>query len=257
MCGALYNVHSAPEVASLHALAMINSGVDFSQIEKEIGQIYSKRPQDVLPTIIPASKQPSLFEQVEAKWWLKLKYKQDKWVADNKFSTFNVRTVQIQKSPLHRIKPVSRRSIVLAEGYFEWQNIFVGDKLWTQLTPEQRLNSPKILRKQLYLMRPYINGQLGLAFFAALTKRYDSQQYSTAIITLPSHPRFRHIHHKSFVLSLIPEKIEDWLNPTIPTKQFVELFERSRIYHCWQATPVESLTNPQAVGLSEYIEADE
>ena len=81
---------------------------------------------------------------------------------------------------------------------------------------------------------------------------------SCSVITLPPHPKLKHIHAKSMPLILPQDKtvIDNWLDTTqTDVSQFAPLLE-SHIPQSLTATPINKPSIYQAVGPSETITAD-
>ena len=81
---------------------------------------------------------------------------------------------------------------------------------------------------------------------------------SCSVITLPPHPKLKHIHSKSMPLILPQEQsvINDWLNPELQdTEQFAPLLA-AHIPQDLTATPVDKPSTWQAVAESFTIPAD-
>jgi len=214
MCGAIYNVTDFPLLEPILGMA----GYSESEIEKVLGK-KECRPTDSVLAMVPTREGPRL---MPATWWLKLDQRTLK--PDTRWATFNCRSDHILTSKLHTIPPKSFRSIVVANGFFEWQPVYSGGRLFTDLTEAEQAKPPKPIRKQRYLV--HTPGQLML--LGALCKHWLDEagqpKVSTGIITLPPHPRFLDVHHKSFPLVLKPEELEAWLNPKVEHSAFEALF---------------------------------
>jgi len=241
MCGSIYNVYEFPGLIGIEILTRIRDNLTKDEIEEYISKTLNIRPTLDLTTIIPSAGTAKI---VKATWWLKLKQNEDGWIPDQQWKTFNCRSTKILTSPLHRLKPISRRTIVIAEGFHEWQPIYMGERTFSQLSKKEQQTPPKVIRKQCYLLRP----KSGLCRLAALSKKWQDNKYSTGIITLPSHQGFRDIHRKSFPLVLGTEEIEDWLNPEISTASFDLLFQTNDFRETWIATPVMGPEDNRSVG---------
>jgi len=240
MCGSIYNVFEFPGLTAIEILTLIRENQSREEIEDYISKTLNIRPSQELTTIIPSAGSA---KAVKATWWLKLHQTEDGWMPDQQWKTFNCRSTKILTSPMHKIKPVSRRTLVVAEGFHEWQPIYMGERVFSQLSKDEQQNLPKVIRRQCYLVRP----KYGLCRLAALSKKWQDNKYSTGIITLPRHDAFQDIHSKSFPLALISDEVEDWLNPDMPTVHFKELFNTSKFREPWIATPVVGPENNQAI----------
>lgn len=244
MCGSIGNVIDSPDAQAAYALAMIRTGASFEDIKKACKLVFNIRPTGRLPTII--QKHPAQKEiQVDATWWLKLKLEQDEFKPDNQYNSFCCRSQKILSSPTHKMAPASFRSIVIAEGFHEWQPIFKGNRLYSDLTETEKKQLPDIVARQCFFVRPASGYPVLLA---ALTKQWQSQQYSTGIITLPPHPAFIDIHYKSFPLVLLPNELDSWLNPQNPTDNFRHLFDLNKLRYDWLAIPVQGPSENEMMG---------
>lgn len=215
MCGAIHNVTDFPLLEPLLSMA------DYS--EADIREIINKRelrPTDPVIGLVPTRDGARI---MPATWWLKLDPESLK--PDTRWNTFNCRSSQILKSKLHSIPPRSYRSVVLAEGFFEWQPIFPGGRLFSDLSPAEQEKPPKPIAKQRHLI--HAPGRLML--LGAMCKHWlddnDQPKVSTGIITLPPHPAMLDVHAKSFPLLLQETELESWLNPAIPHEAFKDLFD--------------------------------
>lgn len=86
----------------------------------------------------------------------------------------------------------------------------------------------------------------------------EAVQQSCSVITLPPHPKLKHIHAKSMPLILPQEKtvIEQWLNPELKdVSQFDSLLE-PHLPQSLYATPIDKPSTYHAVGPVEMIAAD-
>ena len=149
-----------------------------------------------------------------------------------KFKTFNARYDRLVSSPLWKRLYFSQRAIIPASGWHEW------------------------LGKQCYQLTPH-NAAIAFGGIYQLYRFGDELLPAYAIITLPPHPRIRHIHEKSLPLMLQPEDFAAWLDPDW---QQVEAFAPllvPKLRHDLIATPIDNPNTMLPSGPSECIPADE
>lgn len=231
MCGSLYNTYEFPDLGALELMRLLKDPMAEDSLNAHISKHLNIRPAGTIPTIIPVD---GAAHSVNALWWLKLQQQQGVWEPDTQWKTFNCKSTKILQSPMHTIKPVSRRTLVIAEGFHEWQPIYSGNRNFDELSADEQAAPPTPIAKQCYLIKP----QEGLCRFGALSKRWDSSTYSTGIITLPTHNGFTAIHRQSFPLVIAANEVKSWLNPRIPTHTFESLFVIDDFREDWLATPV-------------------
>lgn len=228
MCGAIFNVSDYPLLAPLLEI----SGYDEADIRKILTRRES-RPTDPVLTLLPTRNGLRL---MPATWWLKLDAKTLQ--PDTRWATFNCRSDHILTSKLHSIPPRSYRAIVAVEGFFEWQPIYSGGRLYSALTAAEQAKPPKTIAKQRFLVSQ--PGQL--LYLGAMCKHWldESRQprASVGIITLPPHPAFVDIHYKSFPLVIRPEELTDWMDTTRPHSEFSALFDLNQVRQPMQAVAV-------------------
>lgn len=233
MCGAIYNVNDHP------ALPGVLSELGYSQdeIDRITGTMIKRRdlrPTDPVLGLIP-TKQGK--EVMQAVWWLKLDRESLK--PDTKWATFNSRSRSILSSKLHTIPPKSYRSIVFARGFFEWQPVYPGGLLHTELSEEEQQKPPKPMAKHRFLIHQ--PGKVML--LGALCKHWLHEDgrplVSTSIITLPPHPGFLDIHAKSFPLVLNWDELDTWLDPKTQHEAFTHLFNSNTFREEFEAIPVD------------------
>ncbi|MDH0342106.1 SOS response-associated peptidase [Chromobacterium haemolyticum] len=171
---------------------------------------------------------------VDGMWSLLIEPKPDgreEFRPNPKFSTLNARSDRLKSSPLWRKRYARQRCVVPASAFHEW----VG--------------------KQCYNVR-----QAGQAL--ALGGLYETWQYgdvvvpSFTIVTLPPHPRFAHIHHKSLPLMLEPDSFDAWLDPTFTSVEAFDDLLRPVLRHALLARPIDSPKTLSPVGATEEIAAD-
>ncbi|WP_127555383.1 SOS response-associated peptidase family protein [Saccharospirillum alexandrii] len=219
MCGAINNVSDFPLLDPLLGLAGYS--------EAEIRSVLNKRecrPTDDVLALVPTKLGPRL---MAATWWLKLD--PDTLLPDTRWNTFNCRSSQILKSPLHQMAPRSYRAVVITDGFYEWQPRYAGGRLYSDLSAEEQQHLPRPQSKQ----RHWIHRPGELMLLGALCKHWldaeGNPKVSVGVITLPPHPAFLDVHAKSFPLVLRPEELEDWVNPRLRHEQFGSLFVQTEV----------------------------
>lgn len=152
-----------------------------------------------------------------------------------KYSTFNARSGSLGTSPLWKTRFRSQRAIIPASGFHEW----VGEQG----------------HKQVYNIR----AAEGAIAFAGLYEIWEFEGERVAaftIITLPSHPRFSHIHHTSIPLMLQPEDFDLWLDPYLTNTDPLQHLLSTRIPQALVVEPVKSTNDLEPVGLGEQLYPD-
>lgn len=148
------------------------------------------------------------------------------------YKTFNARSDRLTSSRLWKQHYRAHRAIIPASGFHEW----VG--------------------KQCYDIQP----QDQAIAFGGLYERwnFDGQTMASfAIITLPPHPRVRHIHDKSLPLMLAPKDFDAWLDPGFThVEGFADLMNPV-LHHTLVVTPVQSPQTLKPAGDVEIIDQDE
>lgn len=233
MCGALYNVNDHPALPGI----LSEAGYTREQIEDILGRVVNPkrelRPTDRVLSLVPTKSGPQVMSAV---WWLKLDTQT--LLPDTQWATFNCQSLRILTSKMHTIAPRSYRAVVFARGFFEWQPIYPGGRLFTALTPDEQKRPPRPIAKHRYL----IHDQGKIMMLAAMCKHWIGPEgeplVSTGVITLPPHPDFLDIHYKSFPLVLQPGEIDGWLDKNIPHKKFEPLFNLTDYRHSLEAVPV-------------------
>lgn len=152
-----------------------------------------------------------------------------------KYSTFNARAGSLGSSPLWKKRFRSQRAIIPASGFHEW----TGEKG----------------RKQCHNIRT----ESGAIAFAGLYEIWDfdgEPVTSFTIITLPPHPRFRHIHPKSIPLMLQPQDFDPWLDPKLTNTDPFQHLLKTHVPENLVVTPVRSPDRLEAVGDGEVVLGD-
>lgn len=153
-----------------------------------------------------------------------------------KYTTFNARSQSLGTSPLWKKRFQSQRAIVPASGFHDW----TGEKG----------------HKQCFNIR----AASGVIAFAGLYELWDFQGDivpSFTIITLPSHPRFSHIHPASIPLMLNPDDFDMWLDPCLTNTDPLQHLLKPRIGQSLVVEPIQSPADLTPIGPAERIDADD
>lgn len=147
------------------------------------------------------------------------------------FSTFNARSTRLNESPLWKKRYPTQRCIVPASAFHEWAG-----------------------------GQPYnIHPEGSAVAMPGLWERWqfgDELIHSFATITLPPHPRFRHIHPKSIPLMLSPKDFDLWLDPGFTeVGAFADLM-RTHIPAPLVCRPIRDPKSLEPVAPAEIISAD-
>ena len=148
-----------------------------------------------------------------------------------KFSTFNARSTRLAESSLWKKRYSSQRCIVPASGFHEWAD-----------------------------GQPYnIHPEEGAVAMPGLWERWQfggESIHSFTTITLPPHPRFKHIHPKSIPLLLQQKDFDAWLDPDFhQVEAFADLM-KSHIPMPLVCQPIRDPKSLEPVGEPEIIAAD-
>lgn len=233
MCGAIYNVNDHPALPGI----LSEAGYTQEEIEDILGNVVNPkrelRPTDRVLSLVPTKEGRQVMSAV---WWLKLDKQTLK--PDTQWASFNCQSRRILTSKMHTIPPRSYRAVVFARGFFEWQPIYPGGRLYTALTPDEQKKPLKPIAKHRYL----IHDPDKIMLLAAMCKHWvgpDGEPVvSTGVITLPPHPDFLDIHYKSFPLELQQNELDRWLDKSIPHEEFEPLFKLTDYRRSLEAVPV-------------------
>lgn len=220
MCGR-YNIMDSPAIRGLLGALRVGTAPDPRRniAPGSFGQIVIERDgQRVLQDAI---------------WSLLIEPKPDRsgYRPNPKFSTFNARSTRLTESPLWKKRYPTQRCIVPASGFHEWAG-----------------------------GQPYnIHPQGAPVAMPGLWERWhfgDDIVYSFATITLPPHPRFRHIHPKSIPLMLDARDFDLWLDPDFHhVDAFADLM-RTHISAPLVCQPIADPKTLTPVGEPDVIPAD-
>lgn len=152
---------------------------------------------------------------------------------DPDFTTFNARSDGLATKPLWRRRYFSKRCIVPADGFHEWRK---SDGQCFQVTQQGQ--------------------ELALGGLYEMWEFGDTVVPAFAIITLPRHPRFAHIHNKSIPLMLESTDFDAWLDPDFhDVEAFTDLLQ-PRLRRPLLVTPIESPKTLLPAGPVEVLLAD-
>lgn len=167
------------------------------------------------------------------RWWLTPHWSDG---PSTKYSMFNARSENIEKSPAYRGPFRYRRSIMPASSFIEWKR--AGSK------------------KMPYLISP----KSGAFAFAAVWDSWtdgDTELYSCSMLTAESTPEFSRIHHRMPVM-LSLDQAQEWLNDDLPLEEAKSLTKQMPLELV--ATPISTSINnarnketPDPAGESEQV----
>ncbi len=132
------------------------------------------------------------------------------WAKDSKIGArlINARAETVHTKPSYRAAFRSRRCLVPANGWFEWQRTGYG--------------------KQPYFLAFADGSPLS---FAALWERWDKGVESIetfTIITTAASPGLADIHHRQLAI-IDPARFDEWLDPTSPPTRLLDLVREPRV----------------------------
>jgi putative SOS response-associated peptidase YedK len=173
----------------------------------------------------------------DATWWLLLDNKTLK--PNYRYASFNSRYDKLNTSHSASYKPYRQsRCIIPASGFVEG----LGDKkTYFQIEPVERAIAFGGLYKE------WLNDQTG------------ELVYSASIITLPPHPKLKHIHPISTPLMLPyddQQLIDMWLDPDFKQVDAFQDILKPILHAAQRVTPIDRPSKRFATGDSFIIEAD-
>lgn len=168
-----------------------------------------------------------------ATWWLAMEQHGDGWRPNQKFATFNSRIDKVVSGDrsIHNMKPRSFRVILPATGFVEWHD------------------------KRPHLFTRSDGQALMLGGMAKAYELADGYHFAASIVTLPGHPKTRHVHEKSVPLMLSDAMVDAWLDRHVPHSDFSYLME-PQIPLDLLIQPVSDLSHFELVGQPESVPAD-
>lgn len=221
MCGR-YNVTDSPEVRTLMERLMLPNTLPTPQLNVP--------PGGVGEFVVEAAGTRHLLTGI---WSLLIERKPTGtgYRPNPKFQTFNARSDRLTSSLLWKKVYPYKRCILPGSGFHEWKG------------------------KQVYNIHP--EGEA--AALAGLWQSWpfeDGIVNSFTVITLPAHPRFRHIHPKSIPLMLRPDDFELWLDPDVQQVDAFQTLMTTHIPAPLVCEPVHSPRDLRQVGKAELLAAD-
>ena len=197
--------------------------------EQAMLQIF--RPTDRVPFI--ARDRQGHWIGLMATWWLAMDRADNHWAPNQKLATFNSRIDKIVGSgrSIHSIPPRSFRVLLPASGFVEWH------------------------QKRPHLFTRADGRTLLLGGMAKAYPVEEGHHYAVSIVTLPGHPKTRHVHEKCVPLMMPDELIDRWLDRAVPHSDFANL-QTPRIPHNLDIQPVQDLKSLQPEGPAEAVSAD-
>lgn len=217
MCGAIGRVTDSPFVKSL---------MDILNIKFDQPTDHNIRPNARLPIAIGQSGEPI---GVEASWWLFQARTDNGYTYDKRYKSFNTRK---EKLFTNRKKDFSeQRCVIPASCFYEWKGARY------RIAP----TDSAIAFGGLYRKWPLANGDT---------------HYSCSIITLPPHPRFSHIHDKSYPLMLLPDEITPWLDDSFHDPNYWLPTLETKIRQDIEVAEVDKKSPEKIIGDVELIKAD-
>ncbi|MGX5200824.1 SOS response-associated peptidase family protein [Aliikangiella sp. IMCC44632] len=217
MCGAIGRVTDSPFVKSLMQLLEINITEPSDM---------NIRPNAKLPIVIGSENGNA---SVKANWWLFQKRIEQGYTYDPRYKSFNTRRDKLFTNRKQDF--LSRRCIIPASCFYEWKG-----------------HRYKIAAKDRAIA------------FGGLYKTWSLADggihYSCSIITLPPHPRFNHIHDKSFPLMLLEDEFEPWLDTRFHDLNYWSNALETSIRFDLQIEPVNKQQPEASIGPTELLSAD-
>ncbi|MDV3504183.1 SOS response-associated peptidase [Marinobacter sp. M-5] len=221
MCGR-YNVTDSPEVRTLMERLMLPNTLPTPQLNVP--------PGGVGEFVAEAAGARQLLAGI---WSLLIERKPTGagYRPNPKFQTFNARSDRLTSSPLWKKVYPYKRCILPVSGFHEWKD------------------------KQVYNIHPESEAT-ALAGLWQSWSFEDDIVNSFTVITLPAHPRFRHIHPKSIPLMLRPDDFELWLDPDVQQVDAFQTLMTTHIPAPLVCEPVHSPRDLRQVGKTELLAAD-
>ncbi|MCH8550299.1 MAG: SOS response-associated peptidase [Natronospirillum sp.] len=197
------------------------------------------RPTDQVPFL--ARDRAGEWVGLTGTWWLAMDRDGDQWRPNQQLATFNSRIDKVVSSgrTIHSMPPRSFRVLLPASGFVEWHN------------------------KQPHLFRRADGRALMLGGMAKAYEKTNREgedggkqyQYAVSIVTLPGHPKTRHVHEKSVPLMLADDQIDAWLDRRRPHRDFAYL-QTPQIPFELEIQAVQDLKAMAPIASPETIAAD-
>lgn len=243
MCGFIYNVSDFPLLEPLLDIA----GYEEDEIKDIIRNRYL-RPTDTVINLVPSQNGLRL---LGATWWLATK---PDGSIDTRYNTFNAKAGKLTSSPMHTVKPRSIRTVIPVSGFCEWQPVYKGGLLFSELPKaDEQGRLPKPAYKVQHLITQQDSPIMYLGAVSKLRVDRDGRpKVNTAVITLPPHGPFVDIHNKSFPLVLRADELAQWLNPTTEWTEFNELLNMTEFRDRFEARAVNAQCEPLDNKVEEF-----
>ncbi len=199
--------------------------------------------------VAPTSQVPVIFRDpdgslslLDARWGLV-----PFWWSQEKLPpmTFNARSEEAAKKPMWRDALKSKRCIMPAYGWYEW-------------------NEKEVVRKvkgrPVYQPYYHYSPNTDVIAIAALWSRFDRSgsdpMLSCALMTKEAAPSVADVHHRMPVI-LKPEQFDAWLNPTTPASEIQAIIADSRtdFEHYAVTTEVTNARNDYAA-LLDHLDTE-
>ncbi len=228
MCGRL-NVNDDPLVHGLFRYFGCDTGDTDGFLP-----LYNMGPSETIPIIFEWEGERTITSAI---WWYLVKpdAHRQHMIPDSRFKTFNARADRLTGSKLWRHAFRTRRCVIPASGYFEWQVNNSG-------------------KRAPYYIRPVDKA----IAFAGLYNQWNLDHqyyYSFSIITTQAVSQLAHIHNKSLPVMLTHQYANDWINGSITDIDiFKPLFE-PKLHTDFSVTPVDPRYNKSSVKDSKCMEA--
>lgn len=164
--------------------------------------LYNMAPTEQIPIIFNSSDE---YVAKFAIWWFLLKMTDSGLVPNTAVTTFNAKAQRLANSRLWKTAYKKARCIIPATSFYEYLKI-------------KDTNLPRLIKP--------VDSAIA---FAGLYREWHyggETIYSCTLITTVHHPKFHHIHRKSWPVILPVESFATWLAPkNFDTDPFESLFE--------------------------------
>ena len=189
---------------------------DLVNLDAELEADYNVAPTKLAPLVIgrrgdrTEDTAPAERELLQARWGLIPSWAKDKAIGSR---MINARAETLAEKPSFRRAFAKRRSLVPADGYYEWY------------TSDQAPDAGGKPRKQPFFIRPQDGAMLAMAGLHEFWKdaETDSWVVSFTIITTSAEDSLGHIHDR-MPLFVEPAGWDAWLDPAPrPTNELLEL----------------------------------
>ena len=203
--------------------------------------LYNMGPSEQIPIIFENDGEPT---SQFAIWSFLLEKTDVRWKPKPGISTFNAKAQRLNQSRLWRGPFKKKRCIIPATSFYEY--LPIKDK------------------KLPFLIKPADSAIAFAGLFREWHHQGDTVYSCALIVTLP-HPKFFHVHRKSFPVIMNQESFDSWLDPkNYDTEGLEPLFE-PRIRNDFEIIPTDPQYNSpskkspkciEPVGKAELIRAD-